>query len=1521
TINSLPAAPTATATQSFCGSATVANLAATAPVGSNVKWYAAASGGSALAGATALVNGSTYYAESENSTTLCVSSSRTAVTVTINSLPAAPTATAAQSFCGSATIADLSATAPVGSTVKWYAASSGGSTLTGATALVNSTTYYAESENTTTFCISNSRTAVTVTINVLPAAPTASVTTQPTCADATGTITITAPTGAGMTYSIDGSTYTNTTGIFTSVPVGTYTVTAKSTEGCISPATTSVTLNAPICTNLSITKTVDNSTPNVGSTVEFTLTVTNNGPDNATGVTVTDNLPSGYTYVSDDGLGAYNVGTGVWAIGNLNNGATAILNITATVKTTGNYANTATVNGDQTDPTPANNTSTNTPVPVDQCNLSIDKSVNNGSPNVGDNIIFTLTVTNNGPSDATGVKVTDNLPSGFTYVSDNGAGAYNDGTGIWTIGNLANSATTTLNITVTVNASGSYSNTATVSGDQADPTPANNSDTSTPTPGALSNLAITKTVDNSTPNVGSNVVFRLTATNNGPSDASGVKVTDLLPSGYTYVSDNSLGNYNSTTGVWSVGNLANGASSSLNITAFVKSSGVYTNTATISGDQTDPTPANNSASVATTPVAQSNLSIVKSVNNATPNVASNVVFTLTVTNNGPSDATGVSATDALPSGYTYVSDNGSGAYINGTGLWTIGNLVNGASASLDITAKVNASGSYANTATVSSPVADPTPGNNTSTSTPVPVPQSNLSITKSVSNGAPIIGSNIVFTLTATNHGPSDATGVSATDALPSGYTYVSDNGSGAYISGTGVWTIGNLANGTSASLDITAKVNASGNYTNSASVTADQPDPSTGDNTASINTTPVAQSNLTIVKTVNNSTPNVGVNVVFTLTVTNNGPSNASGVKATDALPSGYIYVSDNGSGAYNSSTGLWTIGNLNNGSTVTLDIIASVNATGNYTNTATVTGDQADPSSDDETSSVSTTPNFIPVATNDITNTNQDTPVTIDVLSNDTGLNDGPVVVTITVNPTNGTYVVNADNTITYTPNSGFTGNDSFTYKICDNNGDCATATITITVNSTSTDHLPVAVDDNTITQENIAVVISVLANDNGLEDGGLVVTVTNQPTHGTIVINPDNTITYIPSTGYVGNDSFTYQVCDADGDCSTATVSITVNATITDHVPVAVDDNTTTQENNAVVISVLANDTGLEDGGLVVTVTNQPTHGTIVINLDNTITYTPSNGYVGNDNFTYQVCDADGDCATAAVTITVNATITDHIPVAVDDNTTTQENNAVVISVLANDTGLEDGGLVITTNQPTHGTIVINLDNTITYTPSTGYVGNDSFTYQVCDADGDCATATVTITVNSTGTDHLPVAVDDNASTEKDKEVVINVLSNDTGLEDGGLAVTVVNQPIHGTIVINADNTITYTPETGYAGEDSFTYQVCDVDGDCSTAIANITIENTIIIPDGFSPNGDGINDNFVIPGLENYNRVSIDILNRWGNIVYTSSKYENNWDGRSNTGVYSGTQLPSGTYFYVVKIHDNGKKSTGYVYLTR
>ncbi|WP_163401422.1 gliding motility-associated C-terminal domain-containing protein, partial [Flavobacterium fluviatile] len=734
-------------------------------------------------------------------------------------------------------------------------------------------------------------------------------------------------------------------------------------------------------------------------------------------------LPSGYTFNGFTvSTGTYIPATGVWTIGNLINGASETLQITATVNPTGTYLNTAEVTAsDLPDPnsTPANGDTTEndyaeaTTAPIQQsADLSLTKTVSNATPVVGSEVTFSVNVTNNGPQDTSGVSVTDQLPSGYTYVSYTAtAGTYDTATGVWTVGSLVNTATQTLQITATVNPTGTYLNTAEVTAsDLPDPnsTPANGDTTENDYAEATtapiqqsSDLSLTKTVSNATPLVGSEVTFEIVVANNGPQDNTGVQVTDLLPSGYTFNGFTvSTGTYIPATGVWTVGNLMNGASETLQITATVNATGTYLNTAEVTAsDLPDPdsTP-NNSvvleddyATAVTIPIQQSSdLSLAKTVSNATPLVGSEVTFEIVVANNGPQDNTGVQVTDLLPSGYTF---NGftvsTGTYIPATGVWTIGNLINGASETLQITATVNPTGTYLNTAEVTAsdlPDPDSTPNNSVvleddyATAVTIPIQQSSdLSLTKTVSNATPLVGSEVTFEIIVANNGPQDNTGVQVTDLLPSGYTF---NGftvsTGTYIPATGVWTIGNLINGASETLQITAKVNPTGTYLNTAEVTAsDLPDPdSTPNNSvvleddyATAATTPIMQAaNLSLTKTVNNTTPLVGSVVTFEIIVTNSGPQNTAAVRVNDVLPNGFTYNSFTATkGTYNASTGVWNIGSLINGDSQTLQITATVNSTGNYTNIAEVTGSSLpDPNStpnngittEDDYASVTVTP-----------------------------------------------------------------------------------------------------------------------------------------------------------------------------------------------------------------------------------------------------------------------------------------------------------------------------------------------------------------------------------------------------------------------------------------------------------------------------------------------------------------------------------------------------------------------------------
>ncbi|NJN46473.1 MAG: tandem-95 repeat protein [Candidatus Competibacteraceae bacterium] len=258
-------------------------------------------------------------------------------------------------------------------------------------------------------------------------------------------------------------------------------------------------------------------------------------------------------------------------------------------------------------------------------------------------------------------------------------------------------------------------------------------------------------------------------------------------------------------------------------------------------------------------------------------------------------------------------------------------------------------------------------------------------------------------------------------------------------------------------------------------------------------------------------------------------------------------------------------------------------------------------------------------------------------------------------------------------------------------------------------------------------------------------------------------------------------------------------------------AVDDTASTPVQMPVTIAVLANDTG---AGLAISQVTDPAGGTVIVNVDSTITYTPNPDFVGTDVFTYTITDAFGQSDTAFVTITVLAPGLN----AVDDTTTTPAETPVDIDVLANDTGTD---LVISqVVNPANGAAVLNGDNTITYTPDPGFAGTDTFTYTITDSFGQSDSATVTITVQAPGLN----AVDDTATTPARTPVDIDVLANDTGT---GLVISQLGNPANGTTVLNADNSVTYTPSSAFAGTDVFSYTIIDSFGQSDSATVTVTV----------------------------------------------------------------------------------------------
>ncbi|HUE74450.1 MAG TPA: SpaA isopeptide-forming pilin-related protein [Pirellulaceae bacterium] len=723
--------------------------------------------------------------------------------------------------------------------------------------------------------------------------------------------------------------------------------------------------------DLSLTKTVDIAAPSIGQDVTFTITVANAGPGAANNVVVTDLLPAGLDFVSSTpSQGSYDNITGIWTVGSIDAGADATLGIVATVTTLDGQENVAEVTGvDEFDPdsTPGNND----PLEDDQdsvivdaalIDLSLSKSADNVTPDRDQQVTFTIIVANAGPDNATGVVVNDDLPPGMTFVSAVATqGTYDPETGLWTVGTVNSGADATLTLAAIVTTSDPKINTAeVVAADQADvdSTPNNNNSeeddqqsvTLTPT---IADISVTKTADNLTPDRDDVVTFTIVAANGGPDAATDIVITDLLPAGLSLDSfDAPAGTaYNQTTGEWTIDSLASGADVTLTLSATATTSGAKVNSATLTSlDQFDTNGQNDSASVTITP-EETNLAVTKTVDNATPDKNDLITFTIVVSNTGPVAATNVVVTDQLPAGLQFgTATTATGSYNQTNGQWTIDSLASGASATLTLTATATSDGVQTNTAQVTA--SDQFDGNAADDQDSVDVtPQvADLSVIKEVDDATPNNGQLITFTIRVTNSSTTQqATGVTLADQIPAGMTFgTATTAAGTYDQNTGIWNIGTIAAGTTVELTITATNTTADVKQNTARLmTSDQFDPdSTPGNTAAgeddestITITPnVADVRLS--KQVSNAAPQVGQNVTFTITATNDGPQAASGLQVTDLLPAGLTFVSATASvGTYTQATGLWDIGGLNSGASATLTIVATASQPGQVVNSAEVT------------------------------------------------------------------------------------------------------------------------------------------------------------------------------------------------------------------------------------------------------------------------------------------------------------------------------------------------------------------------------------------------------------------------------------------------------------------------------------------------------------------------------------------------------------------------------------------------------
>ncbi|HTJ49884.1 MAG TPA: tandem-95 repeat protein [Cyclobacteriaceae bacterium] len=527
-------------------------------------------------------------------------------------------------------------------------------------------------------------------------------------------------------------------------------------------------------------------------------------------------------------------------------------------------------------------------------------------------------------------------------------------------------------------------------------------------------------------------------------------------------------------------------------------------------------------------------------------------------------------------------------------------------------------------------------------------------------------------------------------------------------------------------------------------------------------------------------------------------------------------------------------------------------------------------------------TTSELVPTANDDAASTLEDNSVTIDILSNDDSglLPINPLSVDFdqstlgyqtSITTAEGTFTADLTGQVTFVPVANYNGLATVKYTV----SDILLATSNeaeIVVTVTSVNDLPVAADDATTTNEDVSTTLNVVANDTDVEGpvdastvdldvstGGIQNSIT--VTGGTFSVDNSGVVTYTPALNFNGTASTDYTVNDADGGTSNdATIKITVNP-IND-APVAVNDATSTNEDNSVTLNVVSNDTDVEGNGTINVSTvdldvSTPgiqntfsSSGTFSVSSVGVVTYVPAANFNGSVSISYTVNDNAGATSNAAtISITVNPV--NDLPQANDDATVTDENVAVTLNVVTNDTDVEgpvnaasvdlDTGVSGIQNTKTtgQGTFTVNGSGVVTYTPLTNFVGTATLQYTVNDNSGATSnSATISITVNFVN--QAPVAHDDAATTNEDVAVTINVTANDENdglfdlssvdLDPATAGIQSTRSTADGNYSVNTSTGIvTYTPALNFNSSTSITYTVKDNLGLVSN-VATITITVT-------------------------------------------------------------------------------------------
>ncbi|WP_342330360.1 Ig-like domain-containing protein [Pedobacter sp. FW305-3-2-15-E-R2A2] len=1248
-----------------------------------------------------------------------------------------------------------------------------------------------------------------------------------------------------------------------------------------------------------------------GSTITYSIGVKNTGSTELTGIKISDVIPANTTYkigTADNG-GVIMGNTLNWTI-DVPFGQTKTLNFQVEVAKdlTGiaTVKNVATV----TDPLRPTNPPVNpeVEVPTDPVkSFTATKKVTGGLQNnkivAGSTITYSIEVTNTGSTALTNIAIADNIPGHTTYVNrtaDNG-GVLTGSTLNWAV-NLAfgESKTVSFQVKVANDLTGiaTIKNAATVTDPTTPSHPPVIPEVEVPTDPVKSFTAIKKItggLQNNKIVAGSTITYSIEVTNTGSTALTNIAIADNIPGHTTYVNgtaDNG-GVLTGSTLNWAV-NLAFGESKTVSFQ--VKVANDLTGIATIknAATVTDPTtpshpPVTPEVEVPTDPVKS--FTATKKVTGGLQNnkivAGSTITYSIEVTNTGSTALTNIAIADKLPDHTTYVNgtaDNGgvlTGSILN----WSV-NLAFGESKTVSFQVKVadNLTGvaTIKNAATITDPTTPGKPPVIPEVEVPTEAKRSFTTIKRVVSglvNGKVPSEAELVYAIDVVNTGGEDLIGLNIADDLPAGTSFVRADQNGSQTGNRVNWTI-NVPFGQTKTVLLTLKVAA--DLTNvetivNKAIVTDPKDPA-NPKVPEVTVPTEQKAAITLSKTaIAGDHQKVGELISYHLVLKNTGNVTVKNIIITD----------DNADA-----------GSISPASIVSLAPNETVNIRAKHTLTQKdldkgyvsnlAKADGKDPKNK-EVHAESKDPSPVPGAPTD------------------------PACKDCTITPTTQKGALSLSKTAVAGTHNKAGGIINYNL-VLKNTGNVTLRNIIITDDNA---------DAGSISPANIAslapgATVNITAKHTLTQadmDRGSVSNLAKADGK-----DPKNNNVHAES-----KDPSAVPGGPTDPVCKDCTLTPTEQLSGINLVKKITNKGTGEQDafilNDKIEYTFIIKNTG--NTTLKGIVLNDPLLGTSAIQIPGSLA--PGESMSHKEYYTITAADIAVGKVTNQARVTAkdpkdkevtalsgtdagnnNPTVISLAkpPVAKDDLAKAEQNKPVKIEVQKNDepgnSPIVPGSTKIIT-QPKNGTLTLNPDGTVTYTPNPGFTGTDEFVYTVTDKNGQISNpATVKVEV----TPSKPLAIDDVAETEFNKEVEIPLLNNDK--TDGAAfekpTVEIIEQPKHGVLRKNPDGTVVYVPNSGFTGKDSFTYKVKDANGNWTNiAKAEITIKG-FFIPNVITPNGDGKNDEFVIVGLEEFNSAELTIFNRWGNEVYRNGNYRNTWTGEG---------LNEGTYYYLIRLKKDGK----------